>query len=237
MAGWQSDRNSTAYTLIVGGYVAVIVLSVGAAAKFIALGPWTFSGATLIWPLTFVFNDIFSEVYGYDRSRRIIWTGMAVQLFTALAYWLVDVVPAAPFWHNQAAFSTTLGQAPRIVAACLICYFCGEYVNSVTISKMKFFQHGKRGFHQGLRFMVSTALGELVDTVIFFPLAFAGVVPTLDLLHTMVCIYIAKLVYEFVSLPVSTRLADYVKRIEGIDTIDDPQTTDYSPLMTFASQR
>ncbi len=222
------EGNSTAYTLIVGGYVAVIVISVGAAAKFISLGQWTLSGATLIWPLTFVFNDIFSEVYGYERSRRIIWTGMAVQLLTALAYWLVDVVPAAPFWHNQAAFSTVLGQAPRIVAACLICYICGEWVNSVTISKMKYKQKGRHGFAQGMRFMVSTALGELVDTVIFFPLAFLGVVPTMDLLHTMVCIYFAKLVYEFISLPVSTRIANYVKRIENIDIIDDPETTDYT---------
>jgi uncharacterized PurR-regulated membrane protein YhhQ (DUF165 family) len=78
--------NSPVYTMIVGGYVAVIVISVGAAAKFISVGPWTLSGATLIWPLTFVFNDIFSEVYGYERSRRIIWTGMAVQVLTAFAY-------------------------------------------------------------------------------------------------------------------------------------------------------
>jgi queuosine precursor transporter len=227
------DQNSSVYTMIVGGYVAVIVISVGAAAKFIAIGPWTLSGATLIWPLTFVFNDIFSEVYGYDRSRRIIWTGMAVQLLAAIGYWVVDVVPAAPFWHEQAAYSTILGQAPRIVAACLICYFCGEYVNSVTISKMKHFQKGKRGFDQGMRFMVSTALGELVDTVIFFPLAFLGVVPTADLIHTMICIYFAKLLYELISLPVSTRIANYVKRVEGLDVIDNPETTDYSPLLSF----
>lgn len=226
----HGQGNSTAYTLIVGGYVAVIVISVGAAAKFIALGPWTFSGATMIWPLTFVFNDIFSEVYGYERSRRIIWTGMAVQAMAAFAYWLVDVVPAAPFWHNQAAFTTILGQAPRVVAACLVCYICGEWVNSVTISKMKFMQHGRAGFAQASRFMLSTCLGELVDTIIFFPLAFYGVVPTDDLIRTMICIYCAKVVYEFVSLPVSTRIANYVKKVEGIDVIDDPKTTDYNPF-------
>lgn len=154
--------------MIVGGYVAIIVISIGAAAKFISIGPFTLSGATLIWPMTFVFNDIFSEVYGYERSRRIIWTGLAVQALTAFAYWLVDVVPAAPFWHEQAAYSTILGQAPRLVASCLICYICGEWVNSVTISKMKFMQRGRRGLDQGMRFMASTALGELVDTVIFF---------------------------------------------------------------------
>ncbi|HEY9676851.1 MAG TPA: queuosine precursor transporter [Drouetiella sp.] len=222
-----SAGNSSAYTLIVGGYVAVIVISIAAASKFIALGPFYFSGATLIWPLTFVFNDIFSEVYGYERSRRIIWTGMAVQALAAFSYWLVDVIPAAPFWHQQAAYSTIMGQAPRVVASCLVCYICGEWVNSVVISKMKFAQKGRRGIHQAMRFMASTALGELVDTVIFFPLAFLGTVPTMDLLYTMLCIYIAKLVYELLSLPVSTRVANYVKRIEGLDVIDDPQTTDY----------
>jgi len=220
--------NSPAYTMIVGGYVAVIVISVGAAAKFISVGPWTLSGATLIWPLTFVFNDIFSEVYGYERSRRIIWTGMAVQVLTAFAYWLVDVVPAAPFWHHQDAFSTILGQAPRVVAACLVCYICGEWVNSVTISKLKFKQKGREGIDQAIRFMASTALGELVDTIIFFPLAFLGVVPTMDLLKTMACIYVAKLIYEFISLPVSMRIARHVKRLEGIDVIDDPKVTNYS---------
>lgn len=231
-----TETNSSAYTMIVGGYVAVIVISIGAAAKFISIGQWTLSGATLIWPLTFVFNDIFTEVYGYDRSRRIIWTGMAVQLLAAFAYWLVDVVPAAPFWHQQVAYSAILGQAPRIVAACLICYFCGEYVNSVTISKMKFLQKGKEGFDQGVRFMASTALGELVDTIIFFPLAFLGTVPTIDLMHTMICIYFAKLIYEFISLPVSIRIANYVKRLEGMDVIDDPQTTNYSPMLSLARQ-
>jgi uncharacterized integral membrane protein (TIGR00697 family) len=220
--------NSPAYTMIVGGYIAVIVISVGAAAKFISVGPWTLSGATLIWPLTFVFNDIFSEVYGYERSRRIIWTGMAVQVLTAFAYWLVDVVPAAPFWHQQIAFSAILGQAPRVVAACLVCYICGEWVNSVTISKLKFMQKGREGIDQAVRFMASTALGELVDTVIFFPLAFLGVVPTMDLLKTMACIYVAKLVYEFISLPISMRIAKHVKRLEGLDVIDDPKVTNYS---------
>lgn len=227
------DRgNSPVYTMIVGGYVAIIVISIGAAAKFISIGPFTLSGATLIWPMTFVFNDIFSEVYGYERSRRIIWTGLAVQALTAFAYWLVDVVPAAPFWHEQAAYSTILGQAPRLVASCLICYMCGEWVNSVTISKMKFMQRGRRGLDQAMRFMASTALGELVDTVIFFPLAFYGVVPTMDLIHTMICIYFAKLVYEFVSLPWSTRIANHIKKLEGLDVIDDPETTNYSLVLT-----
>ena len=224
----SNNNNSPLYTLIVGGYVAVIVISVGAAAKFISIGPWTLSGGTLIWPLTFVFNDIFSEVYGYERSRRIIWTGMAVQILTAFSYWLVDVVPAAPFWHQQVAYSTILGQAPRIVAACLICYICSEWVNSVTISKMKFKQKGKRGLAQATRFMVSTALGELVDTAIFFPLAFYGTVPTPDLLKTMACIYVVKLLYEFISLPLSMRVANHIKRVEGLDVIDDPASTDYS---------
>jgi hypothetical protein len=222
------DIGSPLYTAIVGGYIAVIVITIGAASKFVSIGPWVLNGATLIWPMTFVFNDIFTEVYGYERSRRIIWTGMAVQALTAFSYWMVGSLPPAPFWHEQAAYSTILGQAPRIVFACLLAYICGEYTNSVAVSKLKFMQSGKLGVAQCVRFVVSTACGELVDTAVFFPVAYIGVIAIGDLLHTMFCIYIAKIVYEIVSLPISTRVANFIKAKEGIDVIDDPATTNYS---------
>jgi queuosine precursor transporter len=220
--------------MIVGGYIAVIVITIGASSKFISVGPWVLNGATLIWPLTFVFNDIFTEVYGYKRSRRIIWTGIAVQVMTAFAYWLVGAVPGAPFWHEQKAFDTILGQAPRIVFACILAYCLGEYANSVTISKLKYLQGGRRGTAQGLRFVASTAIGEFFDTLVFFPIAFVGVVPLVDLLRTMGCVYLAKIVYEILALPGSMWLANFVKAQEGLDVIDNPATTDYSPMLSLS---
>ena len=176
--------------------------------------------------LTFVFNDIFTEVYGYRRSRQIIWSGLAVQLFTAFIYWAVGVLPSASFWHNQSAYDVILGQAPRVVFGTMLAYLAGEYINSVAISKLKFLQKGRNGSAQCIRFVTSTALGEFVDTLIFFPVAFLGVVPVADLVKTMACIYVAKVLYEIFSLPVSTFAAEYVKNAEHIDIIDNP-STDY----------
>lgn len=122
--------------------------------KFIALGPTAIVGSTLIFPITFIFNDMLTEVYSYRRSRVIIRTGMAMRIFAALFYWIIEIWPAPSFWSNQAAYETILGQAPRIVLASLSAYFCGEFVNSFILSKMKHRQGGKRGGSQAWRFVL-----------------------------------------------------------------------------------
>src|SRR5262249_20888676 len=116
---------------LVGIYVTVLVVTIGVASKFVTVGPLVVNGATLVFPITFIFNDVFTEVYGYERSRKIIWVGLLAQAFAALSYWVVCVLPAPSFWNNQAAYETILGQSPRIAAASLCAYFFGEYANSV----------------------------------------------------------------------------------------------------------
>ena len=217
--------------VMVGVYVTVLIVTIGVASKFVAIGPIVLNGATLIFPITFIFNDIFTEVYGYDRSRKIIWTGLAAQAFAAFAYWLVCVLPAPDFWTNQQAFETILGQSPRIALASLTAYFWGEYANSVVMSKMKFHQQGARGWSQSWRFVSSTIIGEAVDTCIFFPIGFLGVISTFDLAKTMVTVYAAKFIYEVAALPLSTRAANWVKNKEHVDQLDDPNSTNYSPLL------
>lgn len=217
---------------LVGVYVTVLIVTIGVASKFVAIGPITLNGATLVFPITFIFNDIFTEVYGYDRSRKIIWMGLGAQAFAAFAYWLVCALPYPSFWSNQAAFEAILGQSPRIAAASLTAYFFGEYANSVVMSRMKFQQHGERGWRQNWRFVASTIIGEAVDTSLFFPLAFGGVIALPDLLKTMGTVYLAKVLYEVAALPVSTRTANWVKVKEKIDEVDDPETTSYSPLLS-----
>lgn len=213
-------------------YVAVLIVPIGLAAKFIAIGPFNVNGATLLWPITFIFNDIFCEVYGYSKSRQIIWTGLAAQAFAAFMYWLVSVLPGSAFWHNQIAFDTILGQSPRIVAASLLAYFWGEYANSVIMSKMKYAQHGALGKLQNWRFVLSTIAGEAIDTMIFFPLAFLGTIPAVELLGTMGFVYCFKVGYEILALPGSTRVANWLKAREALDVIDEPATTDYSPMIS-----
>ncbi|RTL46081.1 MAG: VUT family protein [Candidatus Melainabacteria bacterium] len=215
---------SSLYTFIVAAYICVIVLSISASSKFIAMGPFTICGRTTIWPLTFVLSNIFTDVYGYRRSRRIIWAGLAAQIFTALVYWGLGVLPGADFWHNQGAYDQILGQGPRIVLATVFAYLVGEYITAVGVSKMKFAQRGKSGGAQYLRFLSCTTVGEFWDTLLFYVIGFIGVVPLSELGKTMICIYLVKIAYEAVMLPVSAMLAEYVKRAERIDVTDGPET-------------
>jgi len=216
--------------IITGFFVTVLVLTPSASSKFIAIGPLNIVGSTLFFPISYFFNDILTEVYGYERSRRIIWIGFACQLFAAAMYALIQYWPPAPFWNNQEAYDIILGQAPRIVVASLSAYFLGEFINSFVISKLKYFQGGKVGAHIAFRFVLSTFFGEFVDSVVFLGVAFYGVLHTDDLIRTMLTIWILKSLYEVLTLPISLPLAAWIKRRDGIDKIDDPATTNYTPF-------
>lgn len=224
-------RSANLLTMLVGIYVTALVLAMPLASKFVAVGPMVLCGATLIFPITYIFNDIFTEVYGYNRSRQVIWTGMVCQIFAGAAFFAVGVLPPAPFWHHQDAYMTILGSAPRVMAASLTAYFWGEFANSIVLSKMKYGQHGERGWRQGIRFVCSTIVGEAVDTAVFFPLAFVGAIALKDLLPTMATVYAVKVLYEVVALPLSIRIANWIKEVGTIDQIDDPRQTRYNPLI------
>lgn len=216
--------------IFAGIFAAVLVLVPSMSSKFIAVGPVTIVGSTLIFPITFIFNDVLTEVYGYRQSRVIIWTGMAMQIFAALFYWIIDIWPAASFWPNQAAYSTILGQAPRIVFASLTAYFFGEFANSLVLSKLKYKQSGKRGVSQALRFVWSTIIGEGLDSLLFMTVAFLGIMPADQLFKIVLTIWGIKVLYEIIALPLSMNIANWVKKIDGLDVIDDPRTTDYNPF-------
>lgn len=216
--------------IFAGIFAAVLVLVPSMSSKFIAIGPLTIVGSTLIFPITFIFNDVLTEVYGYRRSRMIIWTGMAMQIFAALFYWIIEIWPAPSFWHNQEAYNTILGQAPRIVLASLSAYFFGEFANSIVLSKLKYRQSGERGFAQASRFVWSTVVGEGLDSLLFMTVAFLGVMPTGELFTVAATIWGIKVLYEIIALPFSMPMANWVKKIEGIDVIDNPLTTDYNPF-------
>lgn len=216
--------------IITGIFVTVLVLTPSAASKFIAIGPFNIVGATLFYPLSYLLNDILTEVYGYEYSRRIIWTGLGAQLFSAAAYALIQYLPPSPFWHNQEAYDLILGQAPRIVYASIAAYFVGEFVNSFTLSRLKFLHQGKTGHHIALRFVLSTFFSEFFDSAIFLGGSFYGVIKNHDLIMTMLTIWIVKSLYEIVMLPATLPLVAWIKRRENTDKIDDPKTTNYTPF-------
>lgn len=213
-----------------GVFTAILVLVPSMSSKFISLGPTEIVGSTLIFPITFIFNDMLTEVYGFKQSRVVIWTGMAMQVFAALFYWIIQIWPAPSFWANQAAYDTILGQAPRIVLASLSAYFFGEFANSVVLSKMKYKQDGRRGGAQASRFVWSTVVGEGLDSFVFMTVAFLGVMPTPQLFKIVGTIWVIKVAYEVLALPISMSFTNWVKRIEGVDVIDRPETTSYNPF-------
>lgn len=223
-------KNFQLLNIFTGIFVGVLVLVPSMSSKFIAIGPLYIVGSTLIFPITFIFNDIFTEVYGYRLSRKIIWTGMAMQVFAAFFYWVIDIWEPAPFFENQEAYSLILGQAPRIVLASLSAYFFGEFANSVILSKLKYRQEGRKGLSQSWRFVLSTLVGEGLDSLVFMCVAFFGVIATKDLIVTILTIWGVKVLYEILLLPLSTRFSNWVKKVEGIDVIDTPETVRYNPF-------
>lgn len=216
-----------------GLFVAVLILSTITSIKIFSVGPLTLPGGVIVFPLAFIFNDILTEVYGYARSRRVIWTGLGCYILTAVTLLIVDALPPASFWPNQAAFTAVLGFAPRVALAGIFAYFSGEFANSVVLSKMKYLEKGERGLKQDWRFVMSTIVGEGVDSIVFMVIAFIGAIPPRDLIKTILILYIVKVVYEIIALPISTRFANWVKKVEGLDTIDYPERTNYNPFAVF----
>ena len=227
--------------VITGIFVTVLVLTPSASSKFIsignlgiaALGNLTIAGSTLFFPISYLFNDILTEVYGYERSRRIIWTGFGCQLFAAAMYALIQYWPAAPFWHDQQAYDTILGQAGRIVAASLSAYFVGEFVNSFVLSKLKYFASGKTGVALAFRFVLSTFFGEFFDSAIFMTVGFFGIIDTMDLIRTILTIWILKSLYEVVTLPFSMTVVAWIKRREVVHDPDNRRLILLAPLAEY----
>ncbi|MGL4464107.1 MAG: queuosine precursor transporter [Planctomycetia bacterium] len=217
--------------ILTGVFVALLLISNVVSQKMIVVGPLVMAGGIVLFPFTYIFGDILTEVYGYARSRTVIWTGFACQILAALTYALVVALPSDPTWTaaDQAAFQQVLGVVPRIAFASVAAYLCGEFFNSLVLSRMKYAAGGRRGARLAWRFLASTIVGEGVDTVVFVALAFTGVLPTPTLLTVAVSQYVVKIFYELVMLPFSMRFSDWVKQVEGIDHVDHPDETSYSP--------
>lgn len=236
------EGNLKLFSIFTGLFVSTLIISnVASSAKIIAFGPFTFPGGALIFPISFIFGDILTEVYGYERSRKVIWTGFACLLLATLYFYLIQIVPGASFWQNQAAYDTIFSIVPRVVAGSMAAYFLGEFCNSWVLSKMKYRAGGRRGLSQGWRFVASTVVGEAVDSIVVLAIGFSGVLTFDQMLQVGGSLYVFKVLYEIIATPLSTRFANWVKRVEGIDQIDTPETTNYNPfavhLETEASGR
>lgn len=191
------------------------------------LGTLTFGAGVLFFPISYVFGDILTEVYGYARSRRVIWTGFAALAFASAMAAVVVALPPAPFWHNQQAYEIAFGSAWRVSIASLIAFCCGEFVNSFVLAKMKLWMAGRRLW---MRTIGSTLFGEGVDSLLFYPLAFwgSGIIPDEQLPAVMLAQFVAKVGVEIAFTPFTYRIVAWLKRAENEDYYD--RDTDFNPF-------
>jgi hypothetical protein len=220
-----NEKRSYKYLdLFINIFVVVLIVSNLIAPKLVDVGWLTFSAAQLLFPITYIFGDVFTEVYGYSASRRAIWMGfmgsVIMALFGMFAIWL----PPAAGFHNQAAFETIFGVVPRNIAGSLLAYWAGEFANSLTVAKMKLWTEGR---YLWTRTVGSTVIGQLVDTTIVIVVIFWGNPPSL-MVHLIVSGYIFKVVYEVLATPLTYWVVNFLKREEGVDYFD--RRTNFNPF-------
>jgi len=219
-------QNSKYFLYIAILFVAVLMTSNTVAVKLIQIGPFVFAGAIFIFPISYIFGDILTEVYGYKASRKIIWSGFVALILMSFCYWFIQVLPAPGFWQNQSAYKMILGAVPRIVLGSIIVYFLGEFSNSYVLSKMKVWSEGK---YLWIRTISSTVVGEGVDTLIFGIIVFAGTISIAALATLIISGYLAKVAYEVIFTPVTYLIVNKLKRAEGIDVYD--RGISYNPFL------
>jgi uncharacterized integral membrane protein (TIGR00697 family) len=221
------------YEFVMAAFVVVLVCSnmIGPAKisqlELPVVGVITFGAGVLFFPISYVFGDVLTEVYGYARSRRVIWAGFAGLGFASIMSFVVVALPPAPFWKNQEAYEIAFGGTWRIALASMIAYFCGEFVNSYVLAKMKIATEGKWLW---TRTIGSTIFGEGVDSLLFYPLAFygTGIIPNDKLPLVMLSQFVAKVGVEVVFTPITYLVVGWLKRVEREDYYD--RNTKFTPF-------
>ena len=198
-------------------FIVCLIVSNLLETKILMLGPVMTTAGLLLFPVSYIINDCISEVWGYKKARLVIWAGFAMNFMVVGVAQIAVVLPAAPFWEGGESFNFVFGMTPRIVAASLCAFLIGSFLNAYIMSKMKV-SSGGRNF--SLRAIVSTLAGEGADSLIFFPLAFGGLIPGDKLLIMVGTQAILKSIYEIIVLPITIRVVRYVKKIEGSDAYD-----------------
>ena len=219
------------FDLVMAAFVTILLLSNVIGAGKVAtvplpgIGDWPFGAGILFFPVAYVIGDVLTEVYGFARARRVIWTGFAALVFMAFMSWVVVALPPAAGWKNQAAYEAVFGQTWRIVLASMVAFWAGELVNSVVLAKMKIWTKGR---HLWSRTIGSTVVGQGVDSLIFYPLAFWGVWDNETLLIVLLTQWVLKVAWEALLTPVTYAVVGWLKRREGVDVFD--VGTDFTPF-------
>ena len=222
------------YDFAMAAFVAILILSnlIGAA-KLVQFFEWrvagfeigVFGAGILFFPLSYVLGDVLTEVYGYARARRVVWAGFAAVLFMSFMAYVVVAMPAAPGWEGQEAYEQVFGLTPRIVFASIIGFWAGEMTNAFVLARMKVWSGGK---HLWQRTIGSTIVGQGVDSLLFYPIAFLGIWSTSQVITVLITNYVLKVLWEALLTPVTYRVVNALKRAEGVDVYD--KDTNFSPF-------
>jgi len=221
----MSNKQYRYFDVLVAIFVAVLLISNLSSIKILNLWKFTFDGGTILFPLSYIFGDILTEVYGFRRSRRVIWLGFFSALLMSLVLFIVQILPPASDWPNQEAFEALLGPVPRIVIASLLAYFVGEFSNSITLSILKIRTKGR---FLWVRTIFSTIVGEGIDTLVFCMIAFYGTLPDDVLWAIILSNYIFKCGVEIILTPVTYKIVNFLKKEENTDVYDIGVT--YNPF-------
>src|SRR5919107_1609858 len=228
-----AHRHFRYFDFVMGAFVTILLLSNVIGAGKVAtitlpgIGAWPFGAGILFFPVSYVIGDVMTEVYGFARARRCIWTGFAALLFMAFMSWVVVALPPAADWKGQEAYEAVFGQVPRIVFASIAAFWAGEFANSVVLAKMKVWTDGRLLW---TRTIGSTVVGQGVDSLIFYPLAFLGAAGWTNelVLKVLITQWVLKVSWEVLLTPVTYAVVGFLKRREGIDVYDEG--TEFTPF-------
>ncbi len=221
-----SGRFSAWFVVITALFVTTLIVSNIIAVKLVMVGGLVVPAGVVIFPVSYIFGDVLTEVYGYAAARRVIWLGFFCNLVAVIAIAIGGALPPAPFWaQNQPAYQTILGYTPRLLAASFCAYLVGEFANSYVLARMKILTRGRWLWS---RTIGSTLVGEGLDSLVFITLAFAGTIVPAVLLQTVVTQWLLKTAYEVIATPLTYAIVNALKRIEGIDPFD--VGTNFNPV-------
>ena len=213
------------FVIVVAVFVTSLIISNIIAVKLVGVWALVFPAAVIIFPLSYIFGDVLTEVYGYAKARRVIWLGFLCNLLAVIVIWIGLKLPPASFWPGQEAYEVILGFTPRLLLASFLAYLVGEFANSFVLAKMKIATEGR---HLWTRTIGSTIIGQGLDSLVFITIAFWGIIPTSGIVTAVLTQWIIKTVYETLATPLTYWVVNYPKRVEGVDVFD--RDTKFSPL-------
>jgi queuosine precursor transporter len=222
----RDTRYSPRFVVVTAIFITCLITSNIIAVKLVSVFGLIMPAGVIIFPLSYIFGDVLTEVYGYRQARKVIWLGFFCNLITVFAIWVGQTLPPAPVWDGQASYERILGYTPRLLGASFAAYLVGEFANSMVLAKMKI---ATKGRWLWTRTIGSTLIGEGLDSLAFMALAFAGAMPVQMLFSAVATQWLVKCAYEAAATPFTYRIVGFLKRREGIDVYD--RDTRFNPLL------